>query len=141
MKVPEGTQIRPGSAHNVPYEAGPAAIQALVPLCTEIDQYSDRFELRVVAADKIWMSPSYGHLEFAIDIIWNLDMNPLKTIIKIEAALAQFNCTSHWGKLFAMGPAKYKKLYENWEKFKTAVKQLDPTGKFVNAFSKEKLEL
>jgi xylitol oxidase len=53
---------------------------------------------------------------------------------QIEAKLEKFGARPHWGKLFAVDPAKLQARYPKLAEFKALLKQLDPSGKFRNQF-------
>jgi xylitol oxidase len=52
----------------------------------------------------------------------------------LEERLAPFDARPHWGKLFEMAPARLRALYPRLPNFRSLVHELDPAGKFRNAF-------
>ena len=58
-------------------------------------------EIRSVAADRLWMSPSYGRETVCIHFTWKPEPEAVGgAIVRLEAALAPFGARPHWGKLF-----------------------------------------
>ena len=92
-------------------------------------------ETRTVAADSLWMSPSYQRDSVAFHFTWTNDWPAVSALLpKIEAALAPFSARPHWGKLFTMDAAQVAPLYPKWRQFRQALQFYDPQGKFRNAY-------
>lgn len=92
-------------------------------------------EVRTIAADTLWMSPSYRQDCVAIHFNWKVDWPGVSKLLpQIEDGLAPFAARPHWGKLFTM-PAKYvQSLYERLPNFQQLLQEYDPHGKFRNGF-------
>jgi alditol oxidase len=107
-----------------------------------IDGIRDRFasllqisELRTVAADELWMSPSYRRASVAIHFTWQLDWTGVHQVLPdIEDALAPFEPRPHWGKLFTIPPEVVRSRYEKLPAFVDLLHRHDPAGKFRNTF-------
>jgi xylitol oxidase len=104
-----------------------ATVRRLRPLVTPLLQVS---EIRTIAADALWLSPFYERQSVAIHFTWK----PLATEVagalpSLETALAPFDPRPHWGKLFLAAPD-----YPQLAAFRGLRDQLDPLGKFRNAF-------
>ena len=52
----------------------------------------------------------------------------------MKKELAPYEVRPHWGKLFAVEPAKLQSRYERLTDFKDLLKEHDPRGKFRNEF-------
>ena len=92
-------------------------------------------EVRTIAADNLWMSPSYEQDCVAIHFTWKKDWETVKKVLPlIDNALAEFNARPHWGKLFTIEPARIQLLYEKLTEFRKLLQHYDPKGKFRNAF-------
>lgn len=93
-------------------------------------------EIRTVAADNLWMSPSYRRDSAAIHFTWRPDDVPAITAVlgEIEERLAPLRARPHWGKLFGTSPATIASLYERLPDFVRLLHHYDPTGKFRNEF-------
>jgi xylitol oxidase len=112
-----------------------AALRALNPLREQIAALVQISELRTIAADHLWMSPCYGRDSVSIHFTWRKDAQGVARILpRIEEALDPFGPRPHWGKLFAMSPARLQSLYPRLGDFRALLESYDPRGKFRNAF-------
>ena len=76
-------------------------MRALAPALRPVLQVS---ELRVVAADDLWLSPQHGTPTLAIHFTWRREPEAVGAVLReLEAALAPFAPRPHWGKLFLAG--------------------------------------
>ncbi|SDN68077.1 xylitol oxidase [Paenibacillus sp. yr247] len=92
-------------------------------------------EVRTIAEDNLWMSPCYKQESVAIHFTWKPSWEAVKQVLPIiEKQLEPFHARPHWGKLFAMPPARLQSLYEKLPDFQQLLLQCDPQGKFRNAF-------
>ncbi|UVI28430.1 FAD-binding protein [Paenibacillus spongiae] len=92
-------------------------------------------EVRTIAADELWMSPFYKQESVAIHFTWKANWEAVSQVLPvIEERLEPFRARPHWGKLFAMTPARLQLLYEKLPDFRNLVLRCDPQGKFRNAF-------
>lgn len=95
-------------------------------------------EVRTIAEDDLWMSPCYKRDSVAIHFTWKADWAGVREILPIiEKRLEPFQARPHWGKLFAMPPARLQSLYERLPDFQRLLLRCDPPGKFRNAFLNE----
>ncbi|WP_336213746.1 FAD-binding protein [Nonomuraea sp. LPB2021202275-12-8] len=87
-------------------------------------------EIRTVAADDLWLSPSYGRDSVAVHFTWVKDIEAVLPAIKlVEDVLAPFDPRPHWGKLFTRWPACP-------DRFRELVRRHDPAGRFANDFTR-----
>jgi alditol oxidase len=108
------------------------AVEGLRDLLAPLLQIS---EVRTVAADDLWMSPCYQRACVAIHFTWVKDAAAVARVLpRVEAALEPFNAVPHWGKVFAMPPARLQSLYPKLPDFQRLLRAYDPDGKFRNAF-------
>ncbi|MEX0290804.1 MAG: D-arabinono-1,4-lactone oxidase [Flavobacteriaceae bacterium] len=92
-------------------------------------------EIRTVAADNLWMSPCYNQDCIAIHFTWKQNPKEVTALIRmIETELEPFDARPHWGKLFSMNAAVLKARYEKLPDFIDLAQNLDPDGKFRNAY-------
>ncbi len=92
-------------------------------------------EVRTIAADQLWLSPCYGQPSVGIHFTWKPDWESVRQVLPlIEARLEPFGARPHWGKLFAISPAKVQALYARLPEFRELAKRCDPHGKFRNKF-------
>lgn len=89
-------------------------------------------EIRTVAADSLWMSPSFGRDCVCIHFTCR-PMGPevAAMLPEIEARLVPLGARPHWGKLFASPPGS---RYERRDDFIALAQEFDPNGKFRNAY-------
>jgi xylitol oxidase len=114
------------------------AIDALRPLAARIREVLQIAELRVIAADALWMSPHSGRDSAGLHFTWRLEPEPVARICaEIERALAPLAPRPHWGKLFSPGPLPWTP--ERLTDFLALRDELDPSGRFVNAWLRERL--
>jgi alditol oxidase len=97
-------------------------------------------EVRTVAADRQWMSMSYGEDAVALHFTWKPRQEAVEAVLRdLEKALAPFDARPHWGKLFTAGAADIAPLYERHADFVGLVERLDPRGAFRNAWLEERV--
>lgn len=119
----------------VPFDRGYEAILAVEKLRDQITPHLLITEFRSIAPDKLWMSMAYERPSLAIHFTWKPEWPEVRQILPhIEAALQPFKPRPHWAKLFTMDPKRLESHYTRLSDFKALVKQLDPSGKFRNAF-------
>ncbi|MFI7448329.1 FAD-binding protein [Nonomuraea sp. NPDC049714] len=91
-------------------------------------------EVRTVAADDLWLSPSYGRDSVAVHFTWVKDTEAVIPVVKlVEDVLAPFDPRPHWGKVFTRRPACP-------ERFRELVRRHDPEGRFAGDFTRLLLE-
>ena len=113
-----------------------------VPALKAVEGLRDRFEsllwiseVRSVAADRLWLSQSYGTPTIGIHFSWKKDWPALRQLLPvIEEVLTPFDVRPHWGKLFTMSPAKVQAGFPKMEEFRQLLQTTDPEGKFRNGY-------
>jgi xylitol oxidase len=111
------------------------ALTALRALASRIDPHLHMTEIRTMAADDLWLSPSYGHDTVAIHFTWHRKPAEVAAITSdIETILLPLGGRPHWGKLIHADAAQLAPLYPRMEAFRALVGRYDPTGKFRNAY-------
>jgi len=116
----------------VPRERGYEAIRAVEELGDLITPLLFVSEFRTIAADELWMSPCYRRASLAIHFTWKPNWAAVGPLLPaIEEKLAPFDARPHWGKLFAMNPARQ---YERRTDFRELMTKWDPAGKFKNEY-------
>jgi xylitol oxidase len=92
-------------------------------------------EVRAVAADDQWLSPSYGRDTVALHFTWIEDTAAvLPAVRRLEEALDAFDARPHWGKVFTMPSDVLRGRWPRLGDFRKLAHELDPEGKFANAF-------
>jgi xylitol oxidase len=90
-------------------------------------------EIRTVAADDLWLSPSYGTDTIAIHFTWVPDTAAVTAVLgTVEETLEPFGARPHWGKVFTTHPDVLARRYERYGDFTELMRQYDPRGKFRN---------
>jgi xylitol oxidase len=119
----------------VPLSNAVDAIEAVYRLGKEIGPHLFITEIRIIAADNLWMSPCYHQTSVTIHFTWKQETDAVLNLLpQIEKALAPYNARPHWGKVFTMSPKVLGSRYEKLSDFKKLVAEYDPRGKFRNEF-------
>ncbi|MDE0200571.1 MAG: FAD-binding protein [Caldilineaceae bacterium] len=113
-----------------------------VPALQAVEGLRDRFrsmlwisEIRTVAADRLWLSQSYGTPTIGIHFSWRKNWPAVREVMPlVEEALAPFEVRPHWGKLFSMAPRQVQAAYPKMEEFRSLLRSTDPGGKFRNGY-------
>ncbi len=90
-------------------------------------------EIRAVAADELWLSPSYHVDTVALHFTWVTDEAAVRAVLRVlEARLAPFDARPHWGKVFETTPEEIRRLYPRYEDTRALMAARDPDGVFSN---------
>ncbi|WP_263648676.1 FAD-binding protein [Nonomuraea cavernae] len=112
----------------LPREHATEALAALTAVGDRIRPVLRISEVRTVAADDLWMSPSRDRDSVAVHFTWVKDWGAVLPVLTlVEDVLAPFDPRPHWGKLFTRWPSCP-------ERFRELVRRYDPAGKFGNDF-------
>jgi xylitol oxidase len=121
------------SEYLVPRERAVEALAAVDAIRERVSPVLQISELRTVAADELWLSPSYRRDSLAIHFTWVNDAAAVAPAMAVvEEVLAPFDVRPHWGKLFGYGG--FRERYERFDDFVALVRRHDPAGKFRNAW-------
>ncbi len=116
-------------AHAVP------ALQAVEGLRENFRSMLWISEIRSVAADRLWLSQSYGTPTIGIHFSWRKNWPVVREVMPlVEEALAPYEVRPHWGKLFSMSPKEVQAAYPRMEDFRKLQQSTDPEGKFRNGY-------
>ncbi|NMO33642.1 FAD-binding protein [Streptomyces sp. GMY01] len=112
-----------------------AALHAVQEIRAAVAPVLQICEVRTVAADAQWLSPSHGRDTVALHFTWIEDTAAvLPAVRRVEAALEPFDPRPHWGKVFTTPAAALRGRYPRLADFRALARELDPAGKFANAF-------
>ena len=107
-----------------------AAVRRLSALITPLLLVS---EIRATAADRLWLSGSYGRETLAIHFTWRNHPDLVNAALpEVEAALAPFDARPHWGKVSGIAPGQPELLYPRLGDARAVFERLDPAGRFSN---------
>ena len=93
-------------------------------------------EIRLIAADRLWLSTCYRQDSVAFHFTWIADPAAVLPVVTLlERQLAPFAPRPHWGKIFTTPPEDLRARYERLPDFLALMGRLDPAGKFRNAYT------
>jgi alditol oxidase len=109
------------------------ALHALQPIAGQIAPVLRICEIRTIAADELWLSPSHRRDTVAFHFTWIKDWAAVAPAVSgVEERLAPLQARPHWGKLFTMSPGAVRGLYQRMDDFRQLMRGYDPAGKFRN---------
>lgn len=124
----------------VPREHG---VEALKKVREAIDKpnllISFPIELRFVAADDIFLSPSNGRETsyIAVHVYRGMEFEPY--FREVEAIMRDFGGRPHWGKMHYQTAETLAPRYPDWGRFQAVRDRLDPGRVFENSYTKRVL--
>lgn len=123
------------SEYLMPREHALDALHAMDAIRDVLAPVLQTCEIRTVAADAQWLSPSYGRDTVAAHFTWVEDTAAVLPVVRgLERALAPFAARPHWGKVFTTPADDLRARYPRLDDFRKLTETLDPAGKFGNAF-------
>jgi xylitol oxidase len=124
------------SEYLLPVEHAVPALRALSQIGDGLAPVLRICEVRVVAADDLWLSPCYRRHSVAFHFTWVPDTaSVLPVVTLMEQRLAPFGARPHWGKIFTVSPEYLRSSYERLPDFLDLMRHYDPAGKFHNAYT------
>ncbi len=121
------------SEYVVPMTRAAEAWRALGVVRERIARVLQVSEIRAIAADDLWLSPTGGSPSVAFHFTWIPDTEAvLPVVAAVEQQLAPLGARPHWGKVFSTPPSALADLYPRMDDFRRLVTTLDPTGVFGN---------
>jgi len=124
----------------VPRQHAVEAILAVERLHEQVSPYLLISEIRTVAADDLWMSPSYEQACATIHFTWKQEWEAVRRLMPvIERELAPFQVRPHWGKLFTTPRGDLKRIYKKMPAFIELSNKYDAHGKFRNEFLRKNI--
>ncbi len=126
----------------LPGDRAAEAVAALRPLAALLAPVLLVSEVRSVAADSLWASPTSRRLAgggeadwFAgFHFTWRRDADAVAAVLPaVEQALLPLGGRPHWGKTFSPG-LRADGLYPELHRLRALAERLDPHGRFVTAF-------
>ncbi|MBF4595141.1 FAD-binding protein [Curtobacterium flaccumfaciens] len=133
-----GSEVQ--SEHFVPLRHAAAALDALRGLADRIQPHLHVCELRTMAADDLWLSPTQGEAVLCIAFAWKKHPTEVAALLPdLEARLAAFDGRPHWGKMSSLDHAAIAGLYPRLADFRDLVARADPERTFASAFGERVL--
>ena len=91
-------------------------------------------EVRVAAADDIWLSTAYGR-ESAYVAIHQYAGLPYRAYFdRFESIVAEVAGRPHWGKLHSLDVEHLRPLYPRYDEFRRVRAEVDPEARFGNSY-------
>jgi len=91
-------------------------------------------EVRVAAADDIWLSTAYGR-ESAYVAIHQYAGLPYRAYFdRFESIVAEVAGRPHWGKMHSLDAGRLGALYPRFDDFRRVRAEVDPEGRFGNSY-------
>jgi alditol oxidase len=133
-----GSEVQ--SEHFIPLRHAADALDAVAGLADRIQPHLHVSELRTMAGDDLWLSPTQGEDVLCIAFTWQKHPVEVQALLpSIEYALAPFGMRSHWGKLSSLDADAVQALYPRLPEFRTLVASADPGRKFASRFGERVL--
>ena len=110
-----------------------AALRALQDVRDRIAPVLQITEIRAIAADPLWLSPSAGRDTVALHFTWVRDEAAVAPVVEaVQERLQPFAARPHWGKVFSTAPEVVRGCYDRYDDFEALVRDADPQGTFRN---------
>jgi xylitol oxidase len=123
------------SEYLVPRQVAAGAFDALASLGSVLAPVLQIAEIRTVAPDDLWLSPSFQRDTVALHFTWIKDTAAVTPVIAaMEQLLTPLGARPHWAKVFGMPPHVVRALYRRSADFQDLLGRYDPDGKFRNSF-------
>jgi xylitol oxidase len=133
-----GSEVQ--SEHFVPLRHAAEALDAVAGLADRIQPHLHVAELRTMAADDLWLSPSQGEDVLCIAFTWQKHPEEVAALLPdLEAAIAPFGARPHWGKMSSLDREAVRDLYPRLDAFRDLVARTDPDRKFASRFGERVL--
>jgi alditol oxidase len=128
-----GSEVQ--SEHFVPLRHAAAALDAMAALSDRIRPHLHVTELRTMAADELWLSPTQGEDVLCIAFTWKKHPVEVQALLPdLEASIAPYGGRPHWGKMSSLDGEAVASLWPRAGDFRALVARRDPERKFASAF-------
>ena len=123
------------SEYFLPRSAAVAGVEALTGLGERLGPVLQISEIRTIAADDLWLSPSQGRDTVAFHFTWHPELSAVaEAVAAIEGALMPLGARPHWAKVFLVEPETVRERYPRSAEFPKLLERFDPTGTFRNGY-------
>lgn len=128
--------------YHVPADKGPECLAEVSEAIRKSGiQVFFPLEYRYVAADSIWLSPFQGGPRASIAVHQYFKQDPWPLFRVVEPIFQRYGGRPHWGKMHSLKAEQLRELYPHWEDFARVRRELDPSGKFLNAYLRQLFDL
>ncbi|MDA0174187.1 FAD-binding protein [Solirubrobacter taibaiensis] len=112
------------------------AVEAVLAAKVALERHPVSFpiELRFSAADDALLSPAHERESTFVAVHVFRSMAYEAAFRDVEAALGELGGRPHWGKRSFLGAAELAPRYPRWDAFQAFRHELDPEGRFANAW-------
>ncbi|MGN8051155.1 FAD-binding protein [Curtobacterium sp. 22159] len=133
-----GSEVQ--SEHFVPLRHAAAALDAVRSMAARIQPHLHVCELRTMAADPFWLSPTQGEDVLCIAFTWRKHPAEVAALLpELEGLLVPFDGRPHWGKMSSLDAGAVADLYPRLADFRDLVSGADPERTFASAFGERVL--
>ncbi|MGO2749220.1 MAG: FAD-binding protein [Pseudoclavibacter sp.] len=130
------------SEHFVPLRHAAEALEAVQAFAARLQPLLHVCELRTMAGDGLWLSPTLGEPVLCIAFTWKkLPVPVAALLLDIEKRLLHFNARPHWGKLSSLDRDEIHDLYPRLPAFRRLISEADPDRKFASPFGERVLNI
>jgi FAD-linked oxidoreductase len=116
-------------------------VEVVQQLRAWIDRSGERIafpiEVRVAAADDIWLSTAYGRDTAYVAIHQYHRLAHDKYFDAFEQIVGAFGGRPHWGKLHTLGADQFRDRYPRFDDFLAVRDRLDPHRTFTNPYTRQ----
>lgn len=127
----------------LPLEAAPACFQEIRKRIKDRHRHYVGWRLlyRTIAADEMYLSPSYKQDSVSIAILQNHQLEYQSYFDDIEPIFRAYGGRPHWGKKHSLSADELRDLYPKWADFMKIRRKFDPDGIFLNDYLKQILDV
>ena len=91
-------------------------------------------EVRVAAADDVWLSTAYGRASAYVAIHQYAGLPYRAYFDRFESIVAEVAGRPHWGKLHSLDAERLRPLYPRYDEFRRVRTEVDPEARFGNSY-------
>ena len=127
----------------LPIEAAPDCFQEIRKRIKNKHRHYVGWRLlyRTIAADEVYLSPSYGQDSVSIAILQNHQLEYQSYFDDIEPIFRAYGGRPHWGKKHSLSANELRDLYPKWAEFMKVRRTFDPDGVFLNDYLQQILDV